>query len=93
MICEVCQEILRERIEGMIVKAGGVVPLNNGYNAAVRDVLGVIAKRKEEKREEGFLCNCIVRDDCRVFAGAAPRDQEGRGSAAGGNGEAECHGR
>lgn len=93
MICEVCQEVLRERIEAMLMRTGGVVPLKNGYNAAVRDILGVIAKRKEEKREEGFMCNCIVRDVRRVRPGAAPRGKEGRGTSAGGNGEAECHGR
>lgn len=92
MICEVCQEVLRERIEAMIVKAGGVVPMVNDYNYAIRDVLGVIAKRKEEKREESFMCNCIVRDVCRV-SGAVEGCREGRGSAAGGNVEAECHGR
>ncbi|HPV97961.1 MAG TPA: hypothetical protein PLZ78_09055 [Spirochaetota bacterium] len=76
MICEVCQEILRERIEAMIVKAGGVVPMVNDYNYAIRDVLGVIAKRKEEKREEdrsvrdsgcNYCARCVgVRDPGRV---------------------------
>lgn len=48
MPCIECIKKLLEKIEAMRMKTGGVVPLNNGFNAAIDRVRVAIKTHKRE---------------------------------------------